>query len=82
MISPSTTCSSWINIVVDPGSIFHSTNQIKRDKFTVYIKFRLRTRVKYIHISVIHISLPSDFRGKLWVGLGFGVGIGQWWRKY
>jgi len=47
-----------------------------RDKFTLYVKFRLRTRVKYLNISVIHLSLPSDFREKLWVGLGLGVGFG------
>jgi len=29
--------------------------------------------MKYLHISVIHLS---DFREKLWVGLGLGVGIG------
>jgi len=32
-----------------------------RDNFTV-VKFRLRTRVKYLNISVIQLSLPSDFR--------------------
>jgi len=42
-----------------------------RDKFTVYVKFRLRTRVKYLNISVIHLSLP-DFREKV-VGLGLGL---------
>jgi len=47
-----------------------------RDKITVHVKFRLRTRAKYINISVINLSLPSDFREKLWVGLGLGVGIG------
>jgi len=36
----------------------------------------LRTRVKYLNISAIHLSLPSDFREKLWVGLGLGVEIG------
>jgi len=24
--------------------------------------------VKYLHVSVIHLSLPSDFREKIWVG--------------
>jgi len=72
MISPSTTCS-WINIFVDPGSTFQPTNQISG---TVYVKFRLKTRMKYLKISVIHLSLPSEFREKLWVGLGLGVGIG------
>jgi len=47
-----------------------------RDKFTVYVTFSLRTKVKYLNISVIPFSLPSDFREKLWVGLGLGVGIG------
>jgi len=58
---------------VDPGSTFQPTNQISG---TVYVKFRLRTRMKYLKISVIHLSLPSEFREKLWVGLGLGVGIG------
>jgi len=34
---------------VDPGSTFQSDYQ--RDKFTVYVKFRLRTRMKYLNIS-------------------------------
>jgi len=67
MISPSITCS-WINFSINQSDL--------RDKFTVYVKFRLRTRVKYLNISVIHLSLPFDFREKLWVGLGLGVGIG------
>jgi len=66
VISPSNTCS-WINIFVD---IFPINKSDLRDKFTVYVKFRLRTRVKYLNISVIHLSLPSDFRENLWEGLG------------
>jgi len=33
-----------------------------RDKFRVSAKFRLRTRVKYLNINAIHLSLPYDFR--------------------
>lgn len=38
---------------------------------------RLTTRVRFFYISVIQQSLPSDFRDKLWVGLGLGVEIGR-----
>jgi len=53
------TCS-WINI------------PINQSDSTVYVKFRLTTRVWCFNISVIHLS---DFRDKIWVGLGLGVGI-------
>jgi len=42
----STTCS-WINIFVNN---FLITQSDLRDKFTVHVKFRLRTRVKYLNI--------------------------------
>jgi len=32
--------------------------------------------VKNLNISVINLSLPSDFRENIWVGLGLGVGSG------
>jgi len=47
-----------------------------KDKFTVYVKFRLTTRVKCFYISVIHQSFPFDFSDKLWIGLGLGVELG------
>jgi len=42
-----------------------SNQLIRFDKFPLYVKFRL-------NISAIHLSLTSDFREKLWVGLGVG----------
>jgi len=45
LISPCTTCS-WINIVVDPGSTFQSTNQVWGTSLQFYVKFRLKTSVK------------------------------------
>jgi len=48
-----------------------------RDKFTVYVTFSLRAKVMYLNISVIPLSLPSDFREKLWVGLGRGRDWGR-----
>jgi len=50
---PSSTCF-WINIQINQSDV--------RDKFTVYIKFRLYNQV--------WVLFPSDFRDKLWVGLG------------
>jgi len=44
-----------------------SNQLIRFDKFPLYVKFRL-------NISAIHLSLTSDFREKLWVGLGLGLG--------
>jgi len=38
------------------------------------VKFRLTTRVRCFYISVIQLSLPSDFRENLTVP-GFGLGI-------
>jgi len=36
-----------------------------RDKFTVYVKFRLTTMVRCFYINVIHLSSPSDIRDNL-----------------
>jgi len=56
----------------------HSNEPI-RFEGQVYVKFRLPTRVRFFYISVILLSFSSDFRDKLWVGLGSGVemGVGQ-----
>jgi len=64
LISQCTTCS-WINIFVDPGTTFHSANQIWDDKFTVYVRFRLTIRVWCFYIGVIHLSIPTTFRDHL-----------------
>jgi len=55
----------------------HSNQSIRFEdlKFTVYVKFRLTTRVRCFYISVIQLSFPSDFRDYFWVGLDIGVGI-------
>jgi len=39
--------------------------------FKVYVMFKFRS----FYISVIHLSSPSDFRDKLWVHLGAGMGL-------
>jgi len=51
-VSPST--CSWINIPINQLDL--------RDKFTVYVKFRL---IRCFHISVTHLSFP--------IGLGLGL---------
>jgi len=53
VISPNTTCS-WINFPINQSD--------KRDKFIVYVKFRLRTRVKYFCICVIGCILHGSSR--------------------
>jgi len=50
LISPSGT---WINIFVDPGTTYQSD---LGDKFTVFVTFRLTTRVWCYYISVIHLG--------------------------
>jgi len=52
----------------------------------VYVKFRLQPRLIF-YISVIYLSFPSDFRDKLWAGLGVHskqcwVVSTQMWVKY
>jgi len=42
-----------------------------RDKFTVYVKFRLRTRVKDLNISVIQVMGRVRFKGRVWVRTTF-----------
>ncbi len=67
MISPSTTCS-WNNIQI---------NQSKsRDNFSGNICFGLMIRVRCFYTLVNQLSFHTDFRFKLWVGLGLRVGIG------
>jgi len=53
VISPST-AFSWINIFVDPGTTFQSTNQIWETSLQFVYKFRLPARVSCVYISVIH----------------------------
>jgi len=60
-VFPGCLCGSWNNIPINQSDL--------RDKFTIYIKFRLTT-------SVIPLSLFSDFRDNLRVELGLGVGKG------
>jgi len=54
----------------------HSNQPIRFEwKFTVYVKFRLTTRVRCFYINVIHLSFSSDFRDQLWVGIGLNFQI-------
>ncbi len=53
------------------------TNQSEsRDNFSGNICFRLKIRVRCFYTFVNQLSFPTDFRNKLWVGLGLGVGMG------
>jgi len=47
-------CWFWINFPINQSD--------QRDKFTVYVKFRLRTRVKYLKVSAIHRALPYTLK--------------------
>ncbi len=47
-----------------------------RYNFSGNICFRLMIRVSCFYALVNQLSFPTDFRNKLWVGLGLGAGIG------
>jgi len=55
VISPSTTCS-WINIFVNPGTTFQSTNQISSSQFVLSLGLQrglgASTSVLFIIISL------------------------------
>jgi len=53
------------NLISPQRSTF--LNQSELNKFTVYVKFSLTTRVRR-YFSVIHLSFPSDFPDNLWLG--------------
>jgi len=68
-----------VNVIFPKTDMFldqHSNQIGLRDKFTVYVKFRLTARVRCFYISVILLSLPLDFKDMLWIGLDIRVGIG------
>jgi len=54
----------FVSLIETPES-----NLQPSSKFTIYVTFRVEIGVGSFYISVI----PSDFREKLWVGLGLGV---------
>ncbi len=64
MISHVQKCStcSWINILINQSEL--------RDNFSENICLRHIIRVRCFYTFVNQLSFPTDFRNKLWVGLG------------
>ncbi len=60
-------CWSWNNIPINQSEL--------KDNFSGNICFRLTIRVRCFYTLVNQLSFHTDFRNKLWVGLGLGVGI-------
>jgi len=67
-VVPQRLCWSWNNIQINQSDL--------GDKFTIYVKFKLTTRVRWLYISVIIPKIRVKwYVNKLWVGLGLSLRV-------
>jgi len=67
-VVPQRLCWSWNNIQINQSDL--------GDKFTIYVKFKLTTRVRWLYISVIIPKIRVKwYVKKLWVGLGLSLRV-------